>query len=71
MRTSLQPPYFALSDDLITWSSVLNILPSKININSSKCLIAKVHKLNAYATGGFFKPHREYVRGLGDRDQAS
>jgi hypothetical protein len=37
----------------------LNILPGKLNMNPDKVLVATVHKLNAYATGGFFKPHRE------------
>ncbi|KAG7562971.1 hypothetical protein FFLO_01529 [Filobasidium floriforme] len=54
----IKPPYFALSADLIDASNVLNTLPTTLKLEDKR-LTARLHKLNVYATGGFFKPHRE------------
>lgn len=53
-----QPPHFALSADLIDASNILNTLPTTLKLEDKR-LTARLHKLNVYATGGFFKPHRE------------
>lgn len=54
-----QPPDFALSVDLIDAAKVLNSLPTTLGLDDQ--LTARLHKMNIYGTGGFFKPHREWV----------
>jgi len=53
-------PHFALSDDVLAAGRVLEDLQRRL---VTKPLRASVTKLNAYATGGFFKAHRDTPHG--------
>lgn len=54
---TLQPPHVALSADLVGPDHLLDIIGNELDIDSP--IMATLNKVNAYPTGGFFKPHRE------------
>ncbi|WWC67757.1 uncharacterized protein I206_101669 [Kwoniella pini CBS 10737] len=53
----LKPPYFSLTSDILSASSLLTLLAKKLNYDSP--LEARMNKLNAYTEGGFFKAHKD------------
>ncbi|KAF8587692.1 hypothetical protein K439DRAFT_1614126 [Ramaria rubella] len=51
---------FALTTEILSASGILaSILSLTSPRNPSEGLVAHLYKLNAYTTGGFFKPHRD------------